>query len=127
MSEVTPDPRYRNHLEAQLAQLDEQRRADNEVIRRYVAEITPLRAKIAHLQPLAEAAADHRDAAKRCAEEAKALATKLAAAENRIAGLEELLDDADAKIARLEGELTSYDALNARVAKAEALSDLFPS
>ena len=119
------DPRYRSHLEAQLAQADEGIRTRDATIGRYIAEISPLRAENARLKPLAEAAIEHRQKAEAAAKAQNVLGKKLAAAENRILGLEELVAAAEEKIARLESELAGYDELNARVANAKALRDLF--
>ena len=123
-TEATLDPRYRSHLEAQLAQADERIKTHDSLVNRYTAEIDSLKVKVARLQPLAEAAAAHRQKANEADAAQKALKRKLAASENRILGLEEQLEQAERKNARLEDELAAYDELNARIAQAQSLSDL---
>jgi predicted RNase H-like nuclease (RuvC/YqgF family) len=123
----THDPRYHSHLEAQLAQADERIKSHDSLVNRYTAEIDSLKARVSRLQPLADAATEHRHKADEAAAARKAIERKLTASENRILGLEEHLEQAEQKSARLEDELAAYDELNARVAKAESLSDLFAS
>ena len=123
-TEVTLDPRYRSHLEAQLAQADERIKGHDSLVNRYTAEIDSLKARVSRLQPLADAATEHRHKADEATAAQKALEKKLDASENRILGLEELLEKAEQKNARLEGELAAYDELNARIAQAQSLSDL---
>jgi len=124
-TEVTLDPRYRSRLEQELSQADEGIRTRDEIIARVTGEVGPLRAENARLKPLADAALEHRAAAAEAAKAQKTLAKQLAGAEKRVLGLEELLSAAEQKIARLEGEFVAYDALDARVQRAETLGDLF--
>ena len=72
-TEATLDPRYRSHLEAQLAQADERIKTHDSLVNRYTAEIDLLKARVSRLQPLADAATEHRHNADEATAAKKAL------------------------------------------------------
>jgi chromosome segregation ATPase len=118
------DERFKTRLEAELAAAHEKIGEQNDEINRLRREKDALNVERIENRDLAAAAVDLRqelETAKKAAADSSSTQANLRA---RIRGLEDELEDAAGKLARLEAELDRYRAANDRVHASSHVLDL---
>lgn len=126
MESRTEDARFATRLEAELDAAHARIETDNKRLNEALTNLAARKAELENLRPLARAATDLRQEARKAVQEKEAALYDLQSAKISIHGLEAKLAETEAKVARLEAELSAYDALNARVRDAGHVFDLIP-